>query len=133
MAIHHGHACTGGADAHWQRLQASRCDLAEDFADLAPDFLFFLGDIGNNIVDDVEAEHPTIAASAGDSLKRRHDHTINPKSSGQRRQGDHQSHRRTVRIWRHKTFPATLLTLVCNESGMVVVDTRDQERYVLLI
>src|SRR5262249_4811195 len=48
-------------------------------------------------------------------------------------QGDHQSHCRTVRIWRYKTFPAALLTLVGNEPGMVVVDTRDQEWYVLLV
>src|SRR5262249_50246413 len=68
MAIHHGHARTGGADAHRQRLQASRCNLAEDFAALASPFVFFLGDIGNNVIHNVEAEHTTITASAGDSL-----------------------------------------------------------------
>src|SRR4029453_19219755 len=60
MAIHHGYARAGGTDAHRQRLQASRGDLTEDFADLAPDFLFFLGDIGNNIIKDVEAEYPPL-------------------------------------------------------------------------
>src|SRR5919197_3186061 len=112
MAIYHGHARTGGADAHRQRLQASRCDLAEDLADLAPDFVFFLGDVGNHIIDDVEAEYTTIAASARDSLQRRHHHRINSKRFYQWCQRDSQPDRCAVGIRRDKPFPATLLALL---------------------
>src|SRR5262245_44480038 len=117
MAIDYRHARTGGADAHRPRFQASRSNLAEDLANLPPDFVFFLRNIGNHIIDNVETEYTTIAASAGDRLERRHDHGINPKGSGQGCQGDYQSHCRTVRIWCYKSFPAALLTLMFNESG----------------
>ena len=68
MAVGHRHTRTGGADAYRQRFQASSGDLAEDLADFPPDFVFFLGDVGNHIIDNVQAEHTTITASAGDGL-----------------------------------------------------------------
>src|SRR5256885_13003525 len=111
MAIHHGHTRTGGTDAHRQRCQASRRDLAEDLADLAPDFVFFFGDVRNHVVDDIEAEHTTVAASAGDRLQGGHDDCLDTERSSQWGQGDDQTYSRTVGIWCDKTLPATLLAL----------------------
>src|SRR5262245_31323091 len=121
MAIHHRHAGTGSTDAHGPRFYTSRGNLAEDLANLPPHFLFFLGDIGDHIIDNVQAEYPTIATSTGDSLQRRHHHSIDPKSSHQWCQRDGQPDSCTVGIRRDKPFPATLPALLLDEPDMVVV------------
>src|SRR5437870_2572806 len=46
---------------------------------------------------------------------------------------DHEPYGRTVRIRCHKPFPATLLALLLDKPGMVVVHTRDQDWHIVLI
>src|SRR5262245_58879669 len=106
MTIQHGYPRTGGTDTHWQWLQAGCCDLAEDLADLAPDFLFLFGNVGNHVVEDVQTEHSAAAASARDSLQRRHHHGVDPEGVDEGGQGDDQPYGRAVGIRCDKTLPA---------------------------
>src|SRR5262249_45218155 len=104
-----------------------------DLADLAPDFVFFFGDVRNDVVDDVEAEYPAVAARAGDGLQRRHHHGIDTKSSHQWCQRNSQPDRSTIRIRRDKAFPAALLALGLDEPGMVIIDARNQDWHIIFV
>src|SRR5262249_26081694 len=75
----------------------------------------------------------TVATRAGDGLQRRHHHGIDTKSSHQWCQRNSQPDRSAVRIRRNKAFPAALLALGLDESGMVIIDARNQDWHVVLV
>src|SRR5438128_391906 len=115
MALDHRDAGARRAHVGGMRLDAALAEPAEDLPRLRRDLLLLLRDVRDHVVDDVEREHARRAAGAGQSLQRRHEHTLDAERVLERLQRDHEPDGRAVRLWNDEALPAAATSLLLDE------------------
>src|SRR5207248_10599814 len=87
MPIHHVDPGAGAAEPDIGRPDNAFAEAPQDLAALDLDPLFFIGNIWNDVVEDVHAQDAAIATGAGHRLHRGHDHLVDAEAVHQRAQG----------------------------------------------
>src|ERR1700692_2880901 len=94
-------------------------------------FLFFIGDVRDHVAKYVERSNAWISRAADRLHRDRHD-CVQGERAMQRRKGQHQSDRGTVRIRDHKSLRLRPPRLLLNQRNVIAVDLWNYQRHVVL-
>ena len=129
VAIARGHAIAMGADPEIGRRNAVQRGGAQHLERLCLQLFFFIANVGNHIVNDVERRDAGIAGARG-GLHGYDKDAMQTKGVVQRLERAGQVRGRAIGVGDDEARPAALFALSFDERAVLRVDLRNQERYV---
>src|SRR5579864_8024678 len=130
MSVFHGHAVAVRAERKIGVDDARTVERSQQLARFRFHLVFFFGDVGNHVAQDVHGRDAGIARAA-DGLHGGDKNLVDAEAAVQRRQRQHQSNGGAVGIGDHEAAVFLVPLLRLDERNMVAVDLGDDQRNVL--